>query len=255
MAQLKLDTPSKGLIWAVNHLSLKGAFTIVLMRDEHLLMHSYRLASQSTCSYISSAIDCVVSACAVNHGFWSLYIANASCEAFLRSSIAHGLLWARCMERDLWKFYANRSNLVNANPVSVAKCACVPCYIYCFWEGLGEKCATSHQLLYVCEWGTWRNASRTNWRYFASLVVDARTTELNFCEPVLRIAFAKQALRLTRHTTFSTWIRMIKAMDIYVQFWEVSLHYLPCGLELSTRTHYVQLTQSIAMLLHSDIAH
>ena len=75
-------------------------------------MHSYRLASQSTCSYISSAIDCVVSACAVNHGFWSLYIANASCEAFLRSSIAHGLLWALCAERDFRKFYANRNKLV-----------------------------------------------------------------------------------------------------------------------------------------------
>ena len=35
MAQLKLDTPSKGLSWAVNHLSLKGAFTIVVMRREH----------------------------------------------------------------------------------------------------------------------------------------------------------------------------------------------------------------------------
>ena len=93
-------------------------------------MHSCRLASQSTCSYTSSAIDCVVSACAVNHNFRTLYIANASCEAFLRNAIALCLLWTRCMERDVESFSLTEISSSRPIQLPVAKCACVPCYAY-----------------------------------------------------------------------------------------------------------------------------
>ena len=120
--------------------------------------------------------------------------------------------------------------------------ACRVMYI-AFENGLGEKCATSHQVFYVCECRTWRHASRTNWRYFASLVVDARTTELKLLRTGLAHRFCKASTAVN------------KAYNIfYLGSNDKSYGHLRAILRSAFALPPMR-TQSIAMLLHSDIAH